>query len=40
MAEIIEGHIRFHVLSPDGKQKSQQTEAVEELIDVVKACLK
>jgi FrmR/RcnR family transcriptional regulator, repressor of frmRAB operon len=40
MAEIIEGHIRFHVVDPDGKQSSQQTEAVEELIDVVKAYLK
>jgi FrmR/RcnR family transcriptional regulator, repressor of frmRAB operon len=40
MAEIIEGHIRFHVLNPDGKQSPQQTEAVEELIGVVKTHLK
>jgi FrmR/RcnR family transcriptional regulator, repressor of frmRAB operon len=40
MAEIIEGHIRFHVVNPDGKQNAKQAEAVEELIDVVKAYLK
>ena len=40
MAEIIEGHIRFHVVNPDRKLKAQQDEAVEELVDVVKAYLK
>jgi DNA-binding FrmR family transcriptional regulator len=40
MAEIIEGHIRFHVVNPEGKLKAQQDEAVEELVDVVKAYLK
>ena len=40
MAEIIEGHIRFHVVNPDRKLEAQQDEAVEELVDVVKAYLK
>lgn len=40
MAEIIEGHIRFHVVNPDGQPDAQQAQAVEELIDVVQAYLK
>lgn len=40
MAEVIEGHIRFHVIDPDQKPTSEQTEAAEELIDVVKTYLK
>ena len=40
MAEVMEGHIRFHVLSPDSAKTSPQAEAAEELIDVVRAYLK
>jgi len=40
MAEVMEGHIRFHVLSPHTSTHSPQVEAAEELIDVVKAYLK
>ncbi len=40
MAEVIEGHIRFHVIDPDHKPTSEQTEAAEELIGVVKTYLK
>ena len=40
MAEIIEGHIRFHVVNRDRKPNAQQDEAIEELVDVVKAYLK
>jgi DNA-binding FrmR family transcriptional regulator len=40
MAEVMEGHIRFHVLSPHTSTNSPQVEAAEELIDVVKAYLK
>ena len=36
MAELIEGHVRFHVLSPDQKTLPSQLEAAEELIAVVK----
>jgi len=40
MAEVVEGHIRFHVLAPGNGRKSPQAEAAEELIDVVRAYLK
>ena len=40
MAEVMEGHIRLHVLSPDNGKNSPQMEAAEELIDVVRAYLK
>jgi DNA-binding FrmR family transcriptional regulator len=36
MAELIEGHVRFHVLSPGQKTLPSQLEAAEELIAVVK----
>jgi DNA-binding FrmR family transcriptional regulator len=40
MAELIEGHIRFHVLSPNGRKNKSQAEAAEELVEVVRAYLK
>jgi FrmR/RcnR family transcriptional regulator, repressor of frmRAB operon len=40
MAEVIEGHIRFHVLSPDATTTSPELQAAEELIDVVRTYLK
>jgi DNA-binding FrmR family transcriptional regulator len=40
MAEVMEGHIRFHVLSPNAGKNSPQLGAAEELIDVVRAYLK
>jgi DNA-binding FrmR family transcriptional regulator len=40
MAEVMEGHIRFHVLVPGGTKNSPQAEAAEELIDVVRTYLK
>ncbi len=36
MAELIEGHLRFHVLSPGQKALPSQLEAAEQLISVVK----
>ncbi|MCU1251020.1 MAG: metal/formaldehyde-sensitive transcriptional repressor [Edaphobacter sp.] len=36
MAELIEGHVRFHVLSPEQKTLPSQLEAADELIAVVK----
>jgi FrmR/RcnR family transcriptional regulator, repressor of frmRAB operon len=36
MAELIEGHVRFHVLSPGQKTLPSQREAADELISVVK----
>jgi DNA-binding FrmR family transcriptional regulator len=40
MAEIIEGHIRFHVVDPDEQPTTAKAKAAQELIDVVKAYLK
>jgi DNA-binding FrmR family transcriptional regulator len=40
MAELIEGHLRFHVLSPNGRNSATQTEAAEELMEVVRTYLK
>ena len=40
MAEILEGHIREHVIDPQRKPNSAQMEAAEELVDIVKAYLK
>jgi DNA-binding FrmR family transcriptional regulator len=40
MAEVMEGHIRFHVVSPENDKNSPQMEAAEELIDVVRTYLK
>lgn len=40
MAEVIEGHIRFHVVDPDEKPTSKQAQAAQELMDVVKTYLK
>jgi DNA-binding FrmR family transcriptional regulator len=40
MAEVMEGHVRFHVMSANGRQNSRQVKAAEELIEVVRAYLK
>ncbi|MCW3051760.1 MAG: metal/formaldehyde-sensitive transcriptional repressor [Chthonomonadales bacterium] len=40
MAEVMEGHIRLHVVDPERPPTPEQTEAVEEIIDVIKAYLK
>jgi DNA-binding FrmR family transcriptional regulator len=40
MAEVIDGHVRFHVIDPDRNPTSVQAQAAQELIDVVKAYLK
>lgn len=40
MAEVIEGHIRFHLADPDQKPTSQRSRAAQELIEVVQAYLK
>jgi DNA-binding FrmR family transcriptional regulator len=40
MAEILEGHIRFHVVNPDDKPTSEQIDAAQEVIDVVRSYLK
>jgi len=40
MAQVLEGHIRFHVVDPDRKPTSEQAMATQELIDVIKAYLR
>lgn len=40
MSELIEGHVRFHVLNPRRKPNAGQSKAAEELINVVKTYLK
>lgn len=40
MAEVMEGHIRLHVVDPNTVPTSAQAEAIEEVIDVLKTYLK
>lgn len=40
MAEILEGHIRFHVVNPEDKPTSEQVEAAQEVIEVVQRYLR
>ena len=36
MAEVLEGHVRFHIVNPDRRPTSDQAVAAQELIDIVK----
>jgi FrmR/RcnR family transcriptional regulator, repressor of frmRAB operon len=40
VAEMIEDHVRFHVLDPEEKIPAKRARAAEELIDVVRAYVK
>ena len=40
MAEVIEGHIRFHVLDPNTKPTDEQAQAAEDLVHALRAYLK
>jgi DNA-binding FrmR family transcriptional regulator len=40
MPEVIERHIRFHVVDPNEKPASAQARAAQELMDVVKTYLR
>jgi DNA-binding FrmR family transcriptional regulator len=40
MAEVIEGHIRFHVLDPKTIATDEQTQAADDLIHALRAYLK
>jgi DNA-binding FrmR family transcriptional regulator len=40
MAEVVEAHVRFHMIDPDRDPTSAEAEAGQELIDVVKAYMK
>ena len=40
MAEVIEGHIRFHLVDPDRRPTSKQARAARQLMDVIRAYLR
>jgi DNA-binding FrmR family transcriptional regulator len=40
MAEVIEGHVRHHLVDPDKEPTSEKAKAAQELLDVVNAYLK
>jgi DNA-binding FrmR family transcriptional regulator len=40
MAEILEGHVRLHLLQTDSQKEANKTVAAEELIEVIKRYLK
>ena len=40
MAELVEDHVRFHVLDPSKKPSAEQGLAADELIDVIRSYLK
>jgi FrmR/RcnR family transcriptional regulator, repressor of frmRAB operon len=40
MAELMEGHVRFHVLAPNARADSPQRKGAEELIDIIRTYLK
>jgi hypothetical protein len=40
MAEVLDGHIRFHVVDPDQNPGSEKARATQELIDVIRAYLR
>jgi FrmR/RcnR family transcriptional regulator, repressor of frmRAB operon len=40
MAELLEDHVRFHVLDPSRKTTSEQAIAADELIDIVRSYLR
>ena len=40
MFQIIEGHIRHHVVDPENPPKPDQAEAVAQLVDVIRSYLK
>lgn len=40
VASIIEGHVRHHVVNSDTAGSAEQTEAVEQLVEIIKTYLK
>ncbi len=40
MAEMLEDHIRYHVVDPDADPESEQGEAAEQLVDLVRSYLR
>jgi len=40
MAEVIEGHIRFHILAQNGSATDEQARAADDLVTALPAYLK
>jgi DNA-binding FrmR family transcriptional regulator len=40
MAEVIEGHVRYHVLAQNGTATDEQTRAADDLVSALRAYLK
>jgi DNA-binding FrmR family transcriptional regulator len=40
MAEVLEGHIRYHVVGPVADPASEDAQAVERLVDIVRTYVK
>ncbi len=40
MAEVLEDHVRYHVVDPDKKPSSSQTQAAQQLLNAVKTYFK
>jgi FrmR/RcnR family transcriptional regulator, repressor of frmRAB operon len=40
MAEVIEGHIRFHILPPNEKASDEQLQAADDLVSSLRSYLK
>jgi DNA-binding FrmR family transcriptional regulator len=40
MTEVLEGHIRHHIVDPDRRPTSEQAKATQELLDVLKTYLR
>jgi len=40
MAEVIEGHVRYHILSEDGNATDEQLRAADDLVSALRAYLK
>jgi len=40
MAEVVEDHVRFHVIGPDAHPDSEQVRAADQLVDIVRSYLK
>jgi DNA-binding FrmR family transcriptional regulator len=40
MAEVIEGHIRYHILGEAGSSTDEQTRAADDLVSALRAYLK
>jgi DNA-binding FrmR family transcriptional regulator len=40
MAEILEDHVRYHVLPPDSEPDSHEHQAAEQLVDIIRSYLR